>query len=122
MFWLYVLVFYIAIFVFLVFGIMPGLLATCESSWWLLMYLAWPFIIATILTIDDKMKESDKMEKKIINLSKETEGGTCLLCCDREATVKVAINRVKYDDNVIGFYVCDKCLSQMQQDIQKICE
>lgn len=62
------------------------------------------------------------MEKKIINLSKETEGGTCLLCCEREATVKVAINRVKYDDNVIGFHVCDQCLSQMQQDIHKICE
>lgn len=62
------------------------------------------------------------MEKKIINLSKETEGGTCLLCCEKEATVKVAINRVKYDDNVIGFHVCDKCLSQMQEDIQKICE
>ena len=62
------------------------------------------------------------MEKKIINLSKETEGGTCLLCCEREATVKVTINRVKYGDNVIGFHVCDKCLSQMQSDIQKICE
>ena len=62
------------------------------------------------------------MEKKIINLTKETEGGTCLLCCEREATVKVTINRVKYDDNVIGFHICDSCLSRMQQDIQKICE
>ena len=62
------------------------------------------------------------MEKKIINLSKETEGCTCLLCCEREATVKVEINRVKYNDNVIGFHVCDKCLSQMQSDIHKICE
>lgn len=68
------------------------------------------------------MKESDKMEKKIINLSKEMEGGTCLLCCEREATVKVNINRVKYNDQVIGFHVCDKCLSQMQSDIHKICE
>ena len=62
------------------------------------------------------------MEKKIINLTKETDAGTCLLCCEREATVKVEINRVKYNDGVIGFDVCDKCLSQMQQDIQKICE
>ena len=62
------------------------------------------------------------MEKKIINLTKETDARTCLLCCEREATVKVEINRVKYNDGVIGFDVCDKCLSQMQQDIQKICE
>jgi hypothetical protein len=62
------------------------------------------------------------MEKKIINLTKETDGGTCLLCCERDSTVKVEINRVKYNDGVIGFNVCDKCLSQMQQDIQKICE
>ena len=62
------------------------------------------------------------MEKKIINLTKEADGGTCLLCCEREATVNVKINRVKYDDNVICFHVCDKCLAQMQQDIQKICE
>jgi hypothetical protein len=105
----------------LIFGILPGTLAVAESPWWLLMYLVWPFVIAAIMTIDE-MKEGNKMEKKIINLTKETEGGTCLLCCEREAIVKVAINRVKYDDNVIGFHVCDKCLSQMQQDIQKICE
>ena len=62
------------------------------------------------------------MEKKIMNLTKESNVGTCLLCCEREATVKVEISRVKYNDNVISFDVCDKCLSAMQQDIQKICE
>jgi hypothetical protein len=62
------------------------------------------------------------VEKKIINLSKATDGDICLLCCEREATVKVTINRVKYGDNVIGFSACDKCLSQMQDDIHKICE
>ena len=62
------------------------------------------------------------MEKKIINLTKETDGGSCLLCCERKATIKVAINRVKYDDGVISFNVCDVCLSKMQSDIQKICE
>ena len=62
------------------------------------------------------------MEKKIVNLTKEIDGGVCLLCCEREATVKVEINRIKYNDGVIGFNVCDKCLSQMQSDIQKICE
>jgi hypothetical protein len=62
------------------------------------------------------------MEKKIINLTKYSDGYECLLCCEREATVKVEVNRVKRGDNVIGFHVCDKCLAQMQEDIQKICE
>ena len=62
------------------------------------------------------------MEKKIIELTKVNEGSKCLLCCEREATVEVKINRVKYNDGVIGFNVCDTCLSQMQNDIHKICE
>ena len=62
------------------------------------------------------------MEKKIINLNKEHKGYQCLLCCERDATVKVEINRVKYDDSIISFDVCDVCLAKMQQDIQKICE
>ncbi len=64
------------------------------------------------------------MEKKIITLTKIDYGYECkcLLCCDREAIVKVEINRVKYNDGVIGFDVCDQCLSKMQGDIQKICE
>jgi hypothetical protein len=62
------------------------------------------------------------MEKKIIELTKVNDGSHCLLCCEREATVVMNINRVKYDDGVIGFSVCDKCLSQMQNDINKIRE
>jgi hypothetical protein len=121
MFWKNFLLINLAIVFVLIFGILPGTLATSESLGWLLMYSVWPFAFAAIITIDEK-KEGNNMEKKIINLIKETEGGTCLLCCEREATVKVAINRVKYDDNVVGFHVCDKCLSQMHGDIQKICE
>jgi hypothetical protein len=62
------------------------------------------------------------MEKRIIELTKVNEGFKCLLCCERDATVKVKINRVKYDSSVVVFDVCDMCLSVMQQDIQKICE
>ena len=62
------------------------------------------------------------MEKKIIELTKVNNGIKCLLCCEREATVNVAINRVKYNEGIAGFHVCDKCLSQMQNDIHKICE
>lgn len=62
------------------------------------------------------------MEKRIIELTKINDGLQCLLCCGREATVKVVINRTKYNDSVVGFDVCDQCLSRMQSDIQKICE
>ena len=62
------------------------------------------------------------MEKKIIELTQINDGHKCLLCCDKEATVHLEISRVKYNDGVIGFDVCDSCLSKMQQDIQKICE
>ena len=62
------------------------------------------------------------MEKKIIELTKVNNGSKCLLCCEREATVNMEINRVKYSDGIIGFHVCDICLSQMQNDIHKICE
>lgn len=62
------------------------------------------------------------MEKKIIELTKINNGHQCLLCCEQDATIKVAISRVKYNDSVISFDVCDQCLSKMQSDIQKICE
>ena len=62
------------------------------------------------------------MEKKIINLTKVNDGSKCLLCCEREATVKMEINRVKYNEGVIGFHMCDECLAKAQQDIHKICE
>lgn len=63
------------------------------------------------------------MEKKIIELINVNEGHQCLICCQREATMKLRINRLlSYDDSVISFHICDQCLSKMQQDIQKICE
>lgn len=62
------------------------------------------------------------MEKRIVKLTKYSDGYECLLCCEREATVKVEVNRVKRGDNVISFNVCDQCLAKMQEDIQKICE
>lgn len=62
------------------------------------------------------------MEKKIIELTKCNDNSRCLLCCEKDATTNVAINRVKYSDSVISFNVCDKCLAKMQEDIQKACE
>lgn len=61
------------------------------------------------------------MEKKIIELTKINDGHDCLLCCAKEVTIKVNINRVKYDDNVISFEVCDECLAKMQRDIE-VCQ
>ena len=62
------------------------------------------------------------MKKKIIELTKVNDRGKCLLCCVLEATTKVEIKRVRHNDSVISFDVCDICLARMQQDIQKICE
>ena len=61
------------------------------------------------------------MEKKLIKLTKHNEH-RCLLCCERDATVKLSIQRAKYGDTVISIHVCDSCLAKMQQDIHKICE
>lgn len=57
------------------------------------------------------------MENKIIILTKINDG-KCLICSDNNATVKMKINRVKHDDNIISFNVCDKCLARMQKDIE----
>lgn len=63
------------------------------------------------------------MEKRIIELTKVDDGCQCLLCCKREATVELRINRLlSYDDSVISFHICDQCLAKAQNDIQKTCE
>ena len=41
------------------------------------------------------------MEKRIIELTKINYGSQCLLCCEREATIKVEINRAKYNHFVL---------------------
>ena len=50
------LVIVVILFIF-IFAVLPKLLAD-ESAWWLLMYLVWPFVIAEIITIEEK--EGDK--------------------------------------------------------------
>ena len=61
------------------------------------------------------------MEKKIIELVKDNSGFQCILCCNAEATTQVKINRLKYDETMYGFHVCDSCLAKMQKDIE-VCE
>lgn len=61
------------------------------------------------------------MEKKIINITKNNNEGVCLLCCENTAALKMEINRVKYDENVVSFHICDECLVKMQKDIE-VCE
>jgi protein-arginine kinase activator protein McsA len=62
------------------------------------------------------------MVKKIINLTKDNEGGSCLTCGAKEATIKMKIQRINPEDNITSFHICDECVAKMQQDIQKICE
>lgn len=58
------------------------------------------------------------MENKIINLKKSNEGMSCLICSQNPSTVKFQINRIKYNDSVTSFAVCDECLAKMQKDIE----
>ena len=59
------------------------------------------------------------MERKIIELIKlDNEGFQCIICCDARATTKVRINRLKYDESLNAFHVCDRGVAQMQKDIE----
>lgn len=61
------------------------------------------------------------MEKKIIELTKNNDGSGCLTCGAKTATIRVRIQRIKPEDNIISFHVCDECLVKMQREIE-ICE
>lgn len=58
------------------------------------------------------------MEKKIIELTQSDNGFNCIICCQKEATIKFKVNRPRHDDSVTSFYVCDECLKKMKQDIE----
>lgn len=62
------------------------------------------------------------MEKKIIELTQDKEGAHCLTCGADDGNIKIRIQRINPMDNITSFHICDKCLSQMQNDINKICE
>ena len=62
------------------------------------------------------------MENKIIELTQSKEESHCLICGADNGRVKIRIQRINPVDCITSFHICDKCLSQMQQDIQKICE
>lgn len=63
------------------------------------------------------------MEKRIVELKKIEPTGGCLICCEKQATVNVRINRFPsyMEDVVTSFHVCDECMAKMQRDIE-ICE
>lgn len=58
------------------------------------------------------------MERKIIELAKNDNGYKCLICCAKQATIKIKINRLVCDDSVTSFHVCDECLAKMQKEIE----
>lgn len=62
------------------------------------------------------------MENKIIELTQSKEGNHCLTCGANDGHVKIRLQRINPVDCITSFHICDKCLSQMQQDIHKICE
>lgn len=58
------------------------------------------------------------MENKIIEITKIDNDYKCLICCKNNATIKMRVNRLVNDDNVISFHVCNKCLTQIQKEIK----
>ena len=61
------------------------------------------------------------MERKIIHLEDSNDNHQCIICCQRNATTRVKIQRLAYDDSLIIFHVCNGCLFKMQKDIE-ICK
>ena len=61
------------------------------------------------------------MERKIIYVESSNDNHQCILCCQRNAKKRIKIQRLAYDDSIISFYVCNECLSKMQNDM-KTCE
>ena len=62
------------------------------------------------------------MENRIIELTQSKEGNHCLTCGADDGRVKIRLQRINPVDCITSFHICDKCLSQMQNDINKICE
>lgn len=62
------------------------------------------------------------MDNKIIELTKRKNDHLCLICCKKQAAFKFKVVRPAHDDIVTSFHVCNDCLAQMQNDIQKTCE
>lgn len=62
------------------------------------------------------------MENKIIELTQSEEGMHCLTCGADNGSVKIKIQRINPVDCITSFYICDKCLIKMQENIHKICE
>ena len=61
------------------------------------------------------------MGKKIIEVTKIDTDHRCIICCKKDSTTKIKIQRPAYDDTIISFFVCNECLAQMQKEIE-ICE
>lgn len=58
------------------------------------------------------------MERKIIVLTSNNDNTSCMICSERNASNKIKIKRLSYNDTIINLYVCDVCLSKMQKAIE----
>lgn len=57
--------------------------------------------------------------EKIIEITDLHEKSSCLVC-GKNAEKKIKFNRIGlgYDDVIISFNICSKCLEQMQNEIE----
>ena len=58
------------------------------------------------------------MDKKTIEVTKVDVDYICIMCCENEATTRIRIKRLAYEDNIASFFVCDECFAKMQKDIE----
>ena len=54
--------------------------------------------------------------KKMLDIKYDCEEG-CLSCGDmKHKTIKININRLKRDDNIVSFHLCKKCLNRLARE------
>ena len=61
------------------------------------------------------------MERNIIKVTSNNDNTFCMICSERNASTKIKIRRLSYNDTILNLYVCDKCLAKMQREIE-ICK
>lgn len=57
--------------------------------------------------------------EKIIEITKVNEKCSCLTCGEK-AEMKIKFNRIglRYDDVIMSFNICSKCLGQMKSEME----
>ena len=73
-------------------------------------------IYTSMSNFAEKCKDFNVGEKRML-ITKFNCDERCLSCGDKNcSTIKVSINRIKQDDNIVSFYLCRACLNQLARE------